>query len=195
MGVKCVKCGSNNTAAYLYGLPIFDEALEKGLEEGSVVLGGCMVTDFDPKFYCNECQKPFGYSAMRLYDDCIVDYVEETTYYMFSINYAEFGETKFVLYKENDKCFVEFYTPTKKYSEEISEKEYKKNLTTIFEKALVLEWDEKYDRVKAVEINNWKVEIKTANGKNFSSSGKNYFPPYFKKAKMRHDYFSHKFRK
>lgn len=99
------------------------------------------------------------------------------------------------MYKENDKCFVEFYTPTKKYSEEISEKEYKKNLTTIFEKALVLEWDEKYDRVKAVEINNWKVEIKTANGKNFSSSGKNYFPPYFKKAKMRHDYFSHKFRK
>lgn len=31
MGKKCVKCGSNNTGAYLYGMPMFDEALEKTL--------------------------------------------------------------------------------------------------------------------------------------------------------------------
>ena len=170
--MKCVKCGSNNTAAYLYGLPIFDEALEKGLEERSVVLGGCMVTDFDPKFHCNECDNDFGFSAKRLCNGEFTDYIEETVYYMFSLSYTQYGETKFILYKENDKYFVEFHTPSKKFSDEISEKEYKKNLVTIFEKAFVLEWNEKYERSIPVEMNNWKIEIKCSSGKTFTSSGR-----------------------
>ena len=45
MGVKCVKCGSNNTAEYLYGMPEFDEQLEKDIADGKVKLGGFMVTE------------------------------------------------------------------------------------------------------------------------------------------------------
>ena len=29
MGVKCAKCGSHNTAEYLYGMPAMNEKLEK----------------------------------------------------------------------------------------------------------------------------------------------------------------------
>lgn len=193
MGVKCVKCGSNNTAEYLYGLPKFDDKLEKDINDGKVELGGCEVCEFDPKYHCNECDNDFGFSAKRLCNGEFTDYIEETVYYMFSLNYTQYGETRFILYKENDKYFVEFHTPSKKFSDEISEKEYKKNLVTIFEKALVLEWNEKYERSIPVEMNSWKIEIKCSSGKIFTSSGKDYFPPYFKKAKTRHDYYSTKY--
>ena len=193
MGKKCVKCGSNNTSEYLYGLPKFDDKLEKDINDGKVKLGGCEVCEFDPKYHCNECDNDFGFSAKRLCNGEFTDYIKETVYYMFSLNYTQYGETRFILYKENDKYFVEFHTPSKKFSDEISEKEYKKNLVTIFEKALVLEWNEKYERSIPVEMNSWKIEIKCSSGKIFTSSGKDYFPPYFRKAKTRHDYYSTKY--
>lgn len=92
--------------------------------------------------------------------------------------------------KENDKYYAHIYTPKHKYEKEISEKEYKKNLTTIFEKAYILEWNEEYVILPRVDGTKWKVEVKCNNGETFSSSGKNCFSPYFKKAKSRHDYYS-----
>ena len=35
MGVKCAKCGSHNTAEYLYGMPAMNEKLEKDIARGS----------------------------------------------------------------------------------------------------------------------------------------------------------------
>ena len=190
MGVKCVKCGSNNTAEYLYGLPLFNEKLQQDMADNKVILGGCEVSDFDPKYHCNECDNDFGFSAKRLCDGEFTDYIEETVYYMFSIDYPQFGESKFTLSKENDKFYVRVYTPKHKYEKEIPEKEYKKNLTTIFEKAYVLEWNEEYVILPKVDGTKWKVEVKCNNGKTFSSIGKNCFAPYFKKAKSRYDYYS-----
>lgn len=92
MGVKCVKCGSNNTAEYLYGLPLMNEELEKDIADGKIKLGGCEVSDFDPKYHCNECDNDFGFSAKRLCDGEFTDYIEETVYYMFSLNYTQYGE-------------------------------------------------------------------------------------------------------
>lgn len=80
MGKKCVKCGSHNTGAYLYGMPMFDEALEKDLAEKKIFLGGCMVTELDPQFHCNECNQDFGYTAKRLYNNKFIDYIESTYY-------------------------------------------------------------------------------------------------------------------
>lgn len=193
MGVKCVKCGSNNTAEYLFGLPKMDDKLEKAIAEHKIVLGGCEVSDFDPKYYCNDCQNNFGYSSKRLRDGKCIDYIDETNYFKLSVNYVEYGETTFVLYREADKYYVEFYGVRKKYSKEISESEFKKNLSTIFERALVLEWDEKYEGKSPVDTTDWKIEIKCDNGDDFNFSGKNYFPPYFRRAKARHDSYAVRF--
>ena len=56
----CPKCGSAKVAAILYGLPIFDNRLERQLEEGKVVLGGCCVTGNDPQWMCQDCKHGFG---------------------------------------------------------------------------------------------------------------------------------------
>lgn len=52
----CPKCGSKNTADITYGLVDYDKDLEKDLDDGRIVLGGCIVSDDDPEYYCNDCQ-------------------------------------------------------------------------------------------------------------------------------------------
>lgn len=57
----CPFCGSKNIAEYLYGLPCFNEALEKDLEAKRIILGGCMIDGSEPDYHCNDCEKDFGY--------------------------------------------------------------------------------------------------------------------------------------
>ena len=51
----CPKCNSKNLAKFLFGLPRFNEALEKGIKEKKIVLGGCCTSWDDPKWRCNDC--------------------------------------------------------------------------------------------------------------------------------------------
>ena len=56
----CPKCGSKNVAKILYGYPAFNEKLKKQLDNGEIVLGGCVIFDEDPKYHCNDCKEDFG---------------------------------------------------------------------------------------------------------------------------------------
>ena len=44
----CPQCGSKRVASILYGLPMFNEELERRLSTGEIVLGGCCVCEDDP---------------------------------------------------------------------------------------------------------------------------------------------------
>ena len=46
--VNCPICGGKETAPILYGLPLFDEELKRKLRDHRIVLGGCLVSPFDP---------------------------------------------------------------------------------------------------------------------------------------------------
>ena len=52
----CPKCQSDNIARYQYGMPVMDPEMERDLDKGKVVLGGCCVTDEDPDRHCNNCE-------------------------------------------------------------------------------------------------------------------------------------------
>jgi hypothetical protein len=59
--VSCPKCNGKNIALIFWGYPAdFDETLEKQVEQKEIVLGGCLVTDHDPKWECNECFNRWG---------------------------------------------------------------------------------------------------------------------------------------
>lgn len=60
--VKCPNCGSTNIAEILWGLPASTDELKKRLGEGKVVLGGCCISDDDPRYQCIECMSAFGRS-------------------------------------------------------------------------------------------------------------------------------------
>jgi hypothetical protein len=52
---QCPKCGSLKVASILNGMPA-SRKIEKEVDEGRVVLGGCCVTDNSPTWKCLECQ-------------------------------------------------------------------------------------------------------------------------------------------
>jgi transcription elongation factor Elf1 len=53
---KCPSCGHSPLASILYGYVVgIDDGLDKKLEEGRIVLGGCCVSDDDPKWECTNC--------------------------------------------------------------------------------------------------------------------------------------------
>lgn len=52
----CPNCGHSPVAEIHYGLPAFDEELERALKSGLVTLGGCCVTGDDPAWECLNCE-------------------------------------------------------------------------------------------------------------------------------------------
>jgi hypothetical protein len=65
---QCPKCGSTKVASILYGLPIFDARLERELEAGETVLGGCCVSTGSPTRRCNSCGHNWGSLNFRYVD-------------------------------------------------------------------------------------------------------------------------------
>ncbi len=56
----CPKCGSAKVAAILYGLPVFNDDLERAIDAGEIALGGCCIMGDDPLWRCLECKHEFG---------------------------------------------------------------------------------------------------------------------------------------
>lgn len=52
---KCPACNSSRIADILYGFPDFS-VLQKDIDAGRITLGGCCVTDDDPKWQCLDCE-------------------------------------------------------------------------------------------------------------------------------------------
>ncbi len=58
---KCPDCGSIRIARIMYGLPDFSsEELKKAVEEGRIVLGGCIVGPDSPRWECKGCGARMG---------------------------------------------------------------------------------------------------------------------------------------
>ena len=58
--LQCPLCNNKNIATIFWGYPSDMKELEKEIDEGDIVLGGCMVTDHDPKWECNSCHHRWG---------------------------------------------------------------------------------------------------------------------------------------
>jgi len=58
--MKCPKCRKSWVAEIFWGYPSHIESMEEAIEKKEIVLGGCYVTDNDPKWECNDCQHQWG---------------------------------------------------------------------------------------------------------------------------------------
>ena len=57
--LQCPECKSKNVAWILWGYPNMD-AIQEQLDKGEITLGGCIITDNDPKWECNVCNHMWG---------------------------------------------------------------------------------------------------------------------------------------
>jgi hypothetical protein len=55
---KCPKCSSKDSVVPIaYGLP--GDEMRKESSEGKIVLGGCIIREDAPDWYCKECENDF----------------------------------------------------------------------------------------------------------------------------------------
>ena len=58
--MNCPNCKKESIARILWGYPPNMKEIEEELEKKEIVLGGCLVTDHDPKWECNSCHHTWG---------------------------------------------------------------------------------------------------------------------------------------
>jgi hypothetical protein len=56
---KCSVCGSKKIAIYLRGMPAYSEKLQKDIDEGKIILKGCIVSGDDSFCICIDCKTEF----------------------------------------------------------------------------------------------------------------------------------------
>jgi len=55
----CPLCGSARVAEILWGMPAFSEQMQKDLDAGKIVLGGCCIFGDEPTWQCADCGTDF----------------------------------------------------------------------------------------------------------------------------------------
>lgn len=55
---KCPRCGSGNAIKFLYGEPTGEALFMEA--QGKIKLGGCLITDINPEYYCNDCKNEWN---------------------------------------------------------------------------------------------------------------------------------------
>ena len=58
--IPCPACGAKDIARFLFGLPMFSPELEAKLAKRELVLGGCVISEDNPKWHCNVCGHNWG---------------------------------------------------------------------------------------------------------------------------------------
>ena len=58
--MKCPNCGKSSIAEIFWGYPGDVDLMKESIEKKEIVLGGCCVTDNDPKWECNDCNHRWG---------------------------------------------------------------------------------------------------------------------------------------
>jgi len=52
---ECPKCGKKKIAQFLFGMPAYSKLLQRDMNEGVVILGGCEVSPDAPEYKCQDC--------------------------------------------------------------------------------------------------------------------------------------------
>ncbi len=59
--LRCPNCNKEWISEIVWGFPgHYDKYLEEQIERKEIILGGCLVTDHDPKWECNNCYHRWG---------------------------------------------------------------------------------------------------------------------------------------
>ncbi|MCR5352919.1 MAG: hypothetical protein K6D98_01280 [Clostridiales bacterium] len=188
---KCPKCGSNKTASIVYGLISPDEETKRALENHEIILGGCCISDEDPKFYCFDCAKEFGTPPFYTDETGVFkkDLRETVTSVYFSYGGFFGGYDNFLIEKTQSGIvsnYLHLPIATKSrnpVSRELSYKEWEKLMNAFYSKMFVHEWDGEYVNYDILDGTQWSLELRLEDGSVKRYHGSNAFPPYWEELK------------
>ena len=58
--MNCPNCKKESIAEILWGYPADTDVVKEGLDREKIILGGCIVTEHDPRWECNSCHHRWG---------------------------------------------------------------------------------------------------------------------------------------
>lgn len=88
----CPKC-NKKLVEIVYGMP--SSEMFKKAKNKEVKLGGCEITEYDPKYYCYNCNKNY-------YDD-LKECIEDKTYFYVYVEYVDMTGDKLYCYKSENR--------------------------------------------------------------------------------------------
>ena len=101
---RCPFCGSDEVVPIVWGYPGPD--LIPDLEAGKIVLGGCVVSDRDPSWFCNHCHTLIYPAAQAtMFPDDVLIFVKEAAW-TFAKTMPEWPHEYLVRFHVDEKLFV-----------------------------------------------------------------------------------------
>lgn len=192
---RCPHCGSSHVCRILYGMPHFDEELEKALKEGSIMLGGCMVSSvnlkgenvaIDPAWYCHDCKKAFGRPPylIRRKENRAEDYREIVTKIRFDRGGYFLDSKSFTITRTADGADAQItgipcrLPPDNR--KHLSREKWQKLLDGLYTDCFLHEWKKSYEDPDVLDGEQWSLRITLEGNRHRSYYGSNAYPVYWK---------------
>ena len=183
--IKCPRCGSTKTARILYGMPAFNEELVAKIDAGKIHIGGCCVTGFDAKYYCNDCRKKFGETAQIVNGEEIEFYADAVTGIAFSrTEYLRpYQPTQVAITKTAKGAHVKASGAAgdlpfeSKY--DISRKKWDTLVDSLYYELFLNDWKHRFNDYNVLDGEEWALTIKLTDNRKHTYSGMNGYPPYW----------------
>ena len=192
--IKCPYCGSTNTGRYLYGFPCFSENLQKKMDSGKIILGGCKVTlasiggytlDGNPHRHCNECKKDFAKSPVLFNKKTgsWETYIDQVRSIRFLVG-GYFGGSTEIHIRENDKGALVRVWSFPAIEEMVQERQITSGkwshiLIKLYKDMYLHEWKKDYTDPYVLDGEQWELEIGLNGGRKRTYHGSNDYPPYW----------------
>lgn len=193
--IKCPFCGSKKTARIKYGYPVFTEILERKLDEGKVILGGCCIREVfvgeewvqsDPSRICNECGKKFGRRPLLIAKDeeSAEDYRDIVKSIKFSVGGFFNGSTEVLITRNEKGALVKVqrfpFGENAPEDVQITAGRWSRILDKLYTQMYLHEWKKRYVDPHILDGTQWELTISLKGKRVRNYYGSNDFPPYWK---------------
>lgn len=182
----CPFCGSRHIAVYLRGMPRYSEELMQAIEEGEIILGGCCVSDNDPRYYCHDCKKEFGRPPVffRNKDPQRPDDIIAAD---FLVGGYFDGYDNVLIRSSGDERAVCVVNPQAGYALQplfiraLTAREWNALKKLLFDQCFIHEWKKSYIDPYVCDGTQWEITLSFRNGRKYRIGGSNAFPGTWEK--------------
>ena len=168
-------------APILYGMPAYNEEMQRKLDKKELVLGGCCITGADPEYHCFGCYRDVCKPPVLISARGREDYRDIVTSVQFFRWPSEGASSSVWIKKMGDGVFyVEAYSGDGFVRRGVKEPEWKRLLNTLYGKLYLHEWKKRYEGPQEPGGEEWLLEITLTDGRIRTYRGRGAYPPYWK---------------
>lgn len=192
--IMCPRCGSRNTAKYIYGMPAYSDRLKQRIDSGKLILGGCCIRSVEvggqivwimPERRCNKCRKNFGQMPLIIAKDkrTAEDYMDAIQSVQFSIHPSRKLDSFDVNIKKTQSgADLMIRKGFEQKTGHITSSRWYSFLSRMLYDYYIFDWKKNYTPkdYAVLDGESWSLELSLTGDRVRSWHGNNAYPPYWK---------------